>query len=296
MAQSKNKNIAVIYTIAAVLALLYILSFVIITPANGRKLKKQQLILLHEADISNIDGIFIQNENGAVILSCQNNMWLIADAADPLKKIPADTERLQKLFLLLLQKHEISKISDPSSEQDFQNFNTTITLFKNSVEYQTISFGELDFAQTHRYFSTSELKGAFLIDTSFDVYLSSSVQTWRDPYIISRQLKDDVFQMGEPQGILLQAKEPIDFVKLFELRHGGIADVIPQGNSELSFTINMGDKSTITLEIQSITEGKDEVAEYAVKTTFDSSRLNKSYSYTTKISLWTYNKIKEIML
>ena len=40
----------------------------------------------------------------------------------------------------------------------------------------------------------------------------------------------------------------------------------------------------------------DFATEYAVKTTFDSPRLSKNFTYTTKISLWTYNKIKEIML
>ena len=97
--------------------------------------------------------------------------------------------------------------------------------------------------------------------------------------------------MGDAQGL----KEPQNLAKLFELRHGGIADSLIDLPAELSFTIQMGDKSTITLDIYEYP--KDEsVQEYVVSTSFDSPRLGKFYSYNTKISLWTYNKIKEIML
>ncbi len=259
---------------------------------NGEKRRHQQEIqLLHEADISQVDGIIIQGGKEGLIFTRENNMWLLAELSKPQNKIPADTQQFAKLFVNLASTHTITK----AGKKDSQIVNTygldenngmVISLFKDGAEYQRLYFGSRDFSQSRRYFTTLELNSVFLCDSSFENFLNTSVQTWSDPYIISRQLKDEVFQMGEPQ----------QYEKLFELRHGGIADFVPQNNPELNFTIHMGDKSAITLEITDITPDLDEAKEYAVKTTFDSPRLEKTFSYTTKISLWTYNKIKEIML
>ena len=218
-------------------------------------------------------------------------MWLLTDMSNPGSDIPADTQRLAKLFVNLVSKHTMIKTGKKDSTiintygLDETN-GTVISLFKNGTEYQRLYFGSTDFSQSRRYFTTLELNSVFLFDSSFENFLSTSVQSWSDPYIISQQLKDEVFQMGEPQDV-----DP----KIFELRHGGIAEALIDLPLDLSFTIHMGDKSTITLDIYEY-PADDSVQEYVVSTTFDSPRLGKSFSYKTKISLWTYNKIKEIML
>ena len=275
-------------TILTITELLYITVF---SKTGEKKRHQQEIQLLHEADISQIDGIIIQGNNEGLILKRTDDMWLLTDMSNPGSSIPADTQRLAKLFVNLVSKHIMTKTGKKDSTiintygLDETN-GTVISLFKNGTEYQRLYFGSTDFSQSRRYFTTLELNSVFLFDSSFENFLSTSVQSWSDPYIISQQLKDEVFKMGEAQNI-----DP----KLFELRHGGIADALIDLPVDLSFTIQMGDKSTITLDIYEY-PADDSVQEYVVSTTFDSFRLGKSFSYNTKISLWTYNKIKEIML
>ena len=275
-------------TILTITELLYITVF---SKTGEKKRHQQEIQLLHEADISQIDGIIIQGNKEGLILKRTDDMWLLTDMSNPGSSIPADTQRLAKLFVNLVSKHTITKTGkkDNSIINTYgldETNGTVISLFKNGTEYQRLYFGSTDFSQSRRYFTTLELNSVFLFDSSFENFLSTSVQSWSDPYIISQQLKDEVFKMGEAQNI-----DP----KLFELRHGGIADALIDLPVDLSFTIQMGDKSTITLDIYEY-PADDSVQEYVVSTTFDSFRLGKSFSYNTKISLWTYNKIKEIML
>ena len=284
---------AILLSLIVFFAITEFLYLVIFSKTGEKKRHQQEIQLLHEADISNIDGIIIQGNNQGIILQRTNDMWLLTDMSNPGSCIPADTQRLAKFFVNLVSKHTMTKAGKKDSEiintygLDETN-GTVISIFKDGTEYQRLYFGSTDFSQSRRYFTTLELNSVFLFDSSFENYLTTSIQSWSDPYIISKQLKDEVFQMGDPQS---------DYTKLFELRHGGIAETTLQTmEPELSFTIQMGDKSTISLEISQIITSLDSATEYAVKTTFDSPRLSKTFSYTTKISLWTYNKIKEIML
>ena len=322
MINPSKKQLIIVYAVAAVLAVFYILSLTVFSKSGSSKKYIQQLQLLHEADISNIDIITIQSGADAVILTRTDNMWLIVNQNDVNDRIPADTQRLQKFFVLLVSKHNMTKAgkSDSSSGNSYgldSNESTVITLYKNGAAYETLSFGALNFSQTERYFTTQELKSVYLAGQEFDGFLNVSVQSWADPYIISEQLKNDVFVMGEPQGIsilydrnsdgvLRQAQEPqdntvpepvegFDFEKLFDLRHGGFSENLPS-EPVLSFIIQMGDKSTIQLDISQIISDEDTAKTYLVKTTFDSERLQKSVSYTTQISQWTYSKISEMML
>ena len=266
----------------------------VLSKRGEKKRHQQEIQLLHEADISQIDGIIIQGNSQGLIFTRKDNMWLLTDMSKPGFTIPADTQRLSQLFVNLVSKHKMTKAGKKDSSiintygLDESN-GTVISIFKDGTEYQRFYFGSTDFSQSQRYFTSLELNSVFLFDSSFENFLSTSVTLWSDPYIISRQLKDNVFNMGQPQG-------NYDFDKLFELRHGGIADIIPSGEAQLSFTIQMGDKSTISLEIYPIYTSHEAAMEYAVKTTFDSPRLEKTFSYTTKISSWTYDKIAEIML
>ena len=313
MINPSKKQLIIIYSFAAILAVLYILSLTVFSKTVKSKKHIQQLQLLHEADISNIDIITIQNGAAAVILTRTDNMWLIVNQNDVNDRIPADTQRLQKFFVLLVSKHNMTKAgkSDSSNGNAYgldSDQATVITLYKNGTAYEKLSFGALNFSQTERYFTTQELKSVYLAGQEFDGFLNVSVQSWADPYIISEQLKNDVFMMGEPQGIsilydrnsdgvLRQAQEPqnFDFEKLFELRHGGFAENLP-AEQVLSFVIQMGDKSSIQLDISQIISDEDSANAYIVKTTFDSERTQKTVSYTTQISQCTYNKISEMML
>ena len=318
MINPSKKQLTVIYSIAAILAVFYILSLTVFSKTDNKR-HLQQIQLLHEADIPNIDIITIQYGSDSIILSRTDNMWLLVNPKNPEDRIPADTQRLQKFFVLLASKHNMYRAGKSNSTNGNsyglnESEGTYITLYKNGAVYQQLVFGSLNFSQTERYFTTQELKSVFLAGREFESFISVSQTNWTDPYIISSQLRNDVFTMGEVQtaafydyqnkknGILSNSipeqKAAID--KLLELRHGGFAEInqnIQQNMSTLLHTmtiiLELGDKSKITLEFFEHPQLENE---YIVQTSFDSERKGKSFTYTTQISLWTYNKIREMTL
>ncbi len=298
MIKVTSKKLFIIYAASAILLLLYFFSFNVFSGNKEHKKHFQDIQLLHEADISTIDQILIQNNTTAILLERQNNMWLACKDFNFDNLIPADTQQLQKLFVNLCSKHKMAKAGNKNNVQAYgltQEDVTVISLYKDGQEYEHLFFGDTDFSQTGRYFTTNELNSVFLFDSSFDNYLSVNTQVWCDPYIISSQLKDSVFNMEDIQNLSTDSAQ-----KLLELRHGGFAEqseieaVLNNTTKQLEdIHLQMGDKSTIVLSIYNsiLTDN-----EYIVKTTFISDRTGQSFSYFTKISLWTYNKLSEITL
>ncbi len=320
MFNPSKKAIVILYTFTAFLILFFILSISLFSSSAKGKKHIQKIELLHQADISNIDIITIQNGNQNIILSKSDNSWLLINPQNDKNKIPADTDKLSQFFVMLCSTHDLIKAGKAdirelkenslNSYGFDQNNGTTITLYKNSSPYQQLYFGSLNFSQSQRYFTTNELNSVFLAGPEFENFLSTSVQSWVDPYIISEQLRNSVFTMGEVQTVTFydyinkknyklenskdQDKEKIN--KLLELRHGGFAQIkqdLDSLNKEAGLSFEMGDKSNIYMELYL---HPAEENEYIVNVTFNSERLSKSFSYTSQISLWTYNKIKEMML
>jgi hypothetical protein len=321
MINPSKKQMIAAYCVAAVLTILLILSKTVFSTDSAASKKRHsiQLQLIHEADISNIDIITIQHADSAIILTRTDNMWLIANQNDVNDKIPADTERLKSFFILLASKHTMAKAGKSTNQDnsyglDAQN-GTVMTLYKNGTPYQAMTFGALNFSQTERYFTTQELKSVYLVGSEFESFLSVSITNWADPYIVSSQLKNDVFEMGQVQSAALydfktnksitlnssNEEQKKSIQKLFDLRHGGFvqeAGALEQlqalsQTKALSVELEMGDKSKIILELF---EHPAIENEYIVYTTFNSERTKKSFTYKTQISAWTYNKISEMML
>lgn len=319
MINPSKKTMKITYTLAALFTLLFILTITVFSPAStvNKKRHSIQLQFIHEADISNIDIITIQHGDSAIILSRSDNMWLLANQNDVNDKIPADVQKLKSFFLLLASKHTMTKAGNTADKDNSYGLDTeegtTITLYKNSLAYQSLNFGDLNFSQTQRYFTSAELKSVFLAGQEFNDFLTTSVTAWADPYIISTQLLNDVFSMGlaqtadfydyqKNQHITLTSsdkEENKSIQKLFDLRHGGFAQDLQnqsaddQQNKVLAVKIQMGDKSQINLDLFGHPTIENE---YIVFTTFNSERLEKSFSYKTQISAWTYSKISEMML
>ena len=172
-----SKKLFIVYSIAAILMLFYILSLTVFSSQGNQKKHKSEIQLLHEADISLIDNILIQNSTGQIILRRQNNMWLVSQEPEQDNFIPADTQLLQKFFVDLVSKHIIYKSGKKDEENSYglsHSDVTAISLYKNSSPYQTLYFGDQDFTQTQRYFTTDEFNSVYLIDSTFDSYLSIS--------------------------------------------------------------------------------------------------------------------------
>ena len=143
---------------------------------------------------------------------------------------------------------------------------------------------------------TGESTQVYEIDDSMDSYLTTSIQSWTEPYIISRQIvSTDIQTINRKADI--ENKE-----KLLELRHGGLPElseltaliINENQNPETELAIENGDKSRILLEIY---KSVNDETSYIIKADYYKPD-SKSAFYTSwlKISSWTYNKIKEITL
>jgi len=318
MIKASSKKVFFTWFASGLLLLLYIFSFTLFSDDKDKKAFRTQLILINEADISNIDGFVVQDSKGALLISKTKDMWLLASAEDSLNTIPADTQKLKEFFLLLTSKKELTKAGEKKSDQELNSYGLsssqaiTISIYKNGSRYKTLSFGDLNFSQTGRYFTDEELNSILLYDNSFDSYLTSSLQNWADPYIISDQLKNYVFNCGDIQsassydyiqkeGKVLTSQDEnwqSSISKLEELRHGGFAKDAEKLISQNSLSpvikvhLETGNMASILLEIYATPNE----SQFIVKSSFNSEPQAKSFSYYTSISLWTYNKIKEIML
>ncbi len=319
MINPSKKTMGITYALAAVLTILFILSITVFSPSSNANKKRHslQLQIIHEADISNIDIITIQSGDSAIILTRTDNMWLIANQNNVDDKIPANTDRLKSFFVFLASKHRLTKAGKSANNDNSYGLDKhdsiVISLYKNGSSYQSLSFGDLNFSQTQRYFTTAEVKAVFLAGSEFEPFLTTSVSMWADPYIISTQLLNDAFSMGLAQTAdffdyktnnhvtltISNDEQKKSIQKLFDLRHGGFVERDSNQTSDkaqnqtLSVKIQMGDKSQITMDLF---EHPSIENEYIVYTTFESERFTKSFTYKTQISAWTYNKISEMML
>ena len=168
MIKVTSKKLFIIYAASAILLLLYFFSFNVFSGNKEHKKHFQDIQLLHEADISTIDQILIQNNTTAILLERQNNMWLACKDFNFDNLIPADTQQLQKLFVNLCSKHKMAKAGNKNNVQAYgltQEDVTVISLYKNGQEYEHLFFGDTDFSQTGRYFTTNELNSVFLFDS-----------------------------------------------------------------------------------------------------------------------------------
>ena len=292
MIKITTKKVLLEYCIILVLAVLYLLSFTVFKPKSQKKAFSTQIKFITDSDISQIDGIIIQDSNNSLIITKENDMWVLCNSNDTQNKIPADIQTLQNLFVSLSKVQTITKAGEKNNSTDFSSYGLTsaqaasITIYKNGSLYHNLLFGNMDFSQSHRYFTDEELNSIYLIDNNFESFLSSSVQIWSDPYIISDQLKSEVFKTGEIQSIsaydyenktgtaLTNQTENWNDIssKILNLRHGGFADKnqIELINSQINtptllIHIETGAMSQIILEIYQNTQTENE---FIIKTKF----------------------------
>ena len=154
---------------------------------------------------------------------------------------------------------------------------------------------------------TGESTQVYEIDNSMDTYLTTSIQSWAEPYIISREVSNTDIQnitavLKNEDGTKTIKKNygtNENTEKLLELRHGGIPSESEINESkakepDFELEIENGNKSKIILEI---TQSESQEGSYTVKARyFKPDSKSAFYTSYSKISTWTYNKIKEITL
>lgn len=288
----------ILIVLAALLTALYILSFTrSCTSKDSREKIKTSLVNQKYKD--SIVSFEFKDATGSLTITNKGDFWTVST-------LPASNERMQSFINNLITVRNLYKISDKINKNSTLGL-TTGTEFHLKYSTQDTSheliFGNQDFSLSSRYMMTEKSTQVYEIDSSLDTYLSTSVQNWAEPFIVSQL----VFGKITPQDI--QRTSVInqnhltsisDTQKLLDLRHGGIP-----GEEELlsalqnsktpdtTITLELGNKNEIELKIYP-TKSENE---YIVITEYHKQKGDSPY-YTSvsKISSWTYNKIKEITL
>lgn len=305
----KNKNLFLLIIII-LLTITYILSFS--KNKTGKDYRKQiQTELINEKNQKNIIMFQIKQGNDLLTLFKNDDIWCVQKDTASSAIIPADQKKISAFINNLVSLRNVYKISDKlSANNDFGlNDNNTIVIryYLEDDSFYDLIFGGKDFALTNRYFMTGKSLAVYEIDDSFDQFLSLSVQNWADPYIISKSVLGDInekdiqniFVNYNSVKTILNNSNVNEFFtkmnKLLELRHGGFSLSTNKTNLQetLEIKIEFGNKEWVTIT----TTGYSQIDnDYYLDVYYYIETINKGYHFNCKVSQWTYNRIKEIIL
>ena len=314
-----DKSVKILLIITAILALLYALSFTKSCSSADRR-EKIKTALVNQKYRNNISFITLQDATGILELNNYKGFWTLQRLSDytssqfqDVPSIPVSQERINNFLNELTTIRNLYKISDKINKNSSlgltngTEFHISYSIPDSNGEdtgsFRELIFGNQDFSLSSRYMMTGENTQVYEIDDSMDVYLTTSIQSWAEPYIISRQAgSTDIQQISVLQKTTsnqnkigkIENKE-----KLLELRHGGLPELseltqILNEKPQTELDIQNGNKSRILLEIYK-TPGQE--GSYIIKAQYFTSGSDSAfYTAWMKISTWTYNKIMEITL
>lgn len=299
----QNKKNLILISSIILLTFTYILSFVTINKSTSRKQIKTELI--NEKYQKEIVMFQLKQGNDLLTLSKVDDLWFIQKDTTFTESIPADSKRIQDFISELIKLRQIYKISDKINQNnDFGlNDDSTLTIryYLEDSTFSDLIFGGKDFSKSYRYLMTGKSLAVFQIDSSLETFLSLNTQMWCDPNIISKSVLGPVTE-NDIQTVEVTAtngktiKSPANdsefytkMNKLLNLRHGGLGSAESDFNPEYSFKIEFGNKEWATIQIALDPKDND----YNVRTEYFIETINKKYVFYSKISLWTYNSIKE---
>ena len=292
--------------LAAFLAILYFLSFTK-SCSSGDHREKIKSALVNQKYLNNITSFELTDASGSITIKKENeNFWSVSSSETPDISLAANPERITNLLNNLTTIRNLYKISDKITKNStFGLTNGTEFHLRYSTKdsFHELIFGNQDFSLSSRYLMTEKSTQVYEIDSSLDNFLTTSIQSWAEPYIISQT----VFGKITPQDIQRTTvvnqnhlSTVSDSQKLLDLRHGGSPDretvlSILQNNQapERNITLELGNKKEIEIKIFA-TKNENEfilITEYQAQ-----KGKNPLFTSTSKISSWTYNKIKEITL
>ena len=313
----KNKYLIII---TAILTFLYILSF---TKSCSSKDSREKIksALVNQKYRESISFITLADSRETIELNNYKGFWTLQRVSDytssQIQTIPSMTvsqERMENFLNELTKTRNLYKISDKINSNSSLGL-TNGTEFhirynytnesSDSESFHELIFGNQDFSLSSRYLMTGSNTQVYEIDTSLDTYLTTSVQSWAEPYIISREIVSTDIQTitaisteQAHKGINKITGKSEQADKLLELRHGGIPtsdQILDSSKSEtlLALDIENGDKSSIKIKINPLA---NQESTYLVETNYFDSEVELIYNSYSTISSWTYNKIKEITL
>ncbi len=312
-----TKNSKILIGLTAILACLYFLSFTrTCTSKDSREKIKSSLVNQKYKD--SITSFELEDASSSIIIKNEGTFWTvgrantatIAGTRNTNQVLPASPERIQNLIENLTNIRNLYKISDKITQNSaFGLTNGTEFHLRYNTDqgFHELIFGNQDFSLSSRYLMTEKSTQVYEIDSSLDTYLTSSIQSWAEPYIISQVVLGKItsadIQRTQVENLNQNHLGTIsDIQKLLDLRHGGIPD---QEEMEKNFqarnaqtaqtliSLELGNKNEIEIQIY-----KSQNENEFVVLTYYMTEKGKTpvFVSSSKISSWTYNKIKEITL
>ena len=298
-----TKNTKILIGLAAFLTILYMLSFTkSCTSKDSRERVKTSLVNQKYKD--SIKSFELQDSSGSLTLTNMGSFWTVGRENEN-QVHPAASEHIENLFENLIKIRNLYKISDKITEYSaFGLTNGTEFHLRYNTEdsFHELIFGNQDFSLSSRYLMTEKSTQVYEIDNSLDSFLTSSIQSWAEPYLVSREVSGS----SDIQTIYVIYKDSdgktrkgtiSDFKKLLDLRHGELPFESEYTLTEIQdplaeIQIEKRDKSSISIKIF---QADSELNSFIVKSDYYNAS-SKYYTSYSKISSWTYNKIKEITL
>ncbi len=312
-----TKNSKILIVLTAILTLLYFLSFTKSCSSKDRR-EKVKTSLVNQKYSSSISSFELQDASGSLILKNKGNFWTVSSSNSTNTStstipptLPVSPERIQNLIQNLITIRNLYKISDNITQNSafgLTNGTEFHLRYNTQDSFHELIFGNQDFSLSSRYMMTEKSTQVYEIDNSLDNFLTTSIQSWSEPFIISQvifgRIKAEDIQRTQVQQLNQNHLGKIsDIQKLLDLRHGGTpsynninetdAKSIPAENPQIIINLELGNKNEIQLQIY-----KSNIEnEFIILADYFTQKDEKPvFTATSKISSWTYNKIKEITL
>ena len=314
------KNSYLLIALTAILIILYILSFTRSCSLKEQdKREKVRTSLVNQKYRDSINNITLQDASGSLELSNYKGFWSLQRLTDyssshlqEAASIPLSQERMESFFNELIKVRNLYKISDKITNKSSLGLSNgtefhitySFTDSNGKENFHELIFGNQDFSLSSRYMMTGENSTVYEIDDSLDAYLTTSIQSWAEPYIISRIVSDtkdiqSVKALKYESDSSLKSYKVTDIKKLLELRHGGLPSLGEyeslSGKTPLcKIEIENGNKTSEEVRIFE-SDNQDENS-FLVEVLYKDSKGKTIYTSACKISGWTYNMIIETML
>lgn len=312
MLKIKNKYL---YIIIVILIFLYVFSFVF---QRSDKRKSLKSTLINPSYVNEIEYFeLFDGDKEKLIFQKNGNVWEIhKNYENNIQKLPAESTIINDFFKTASEVVNMYKISDTFTEDNsFMILKPGYIQFKYTYKDKIyeIYFGAQDFSLSSRYVMSGKSTNIYEISNFMDKYLTTSVQFWCDSSLISQNVFGKI-QVSDIQKnyVIFDDKMHIfsDLQKLLDLRHGGFISNIQSNQDEqnpenayknghqnkeyeskMTIFLELGNKNQIHLNLVQLKENSF----VSVESVYENS-VGEKFVYNSQISLWTYNKIKEITL
>ena len=294
---------------------LYVFSFIF---QRSDKRKSLKSTLINPSYVNEIEYFeLFDGDKEKLIFQKNGNVWEIhKNYEDNIQKLPAESTIIKDFFKTASGVVNMYKISDTFTENNsFMILKPGYIQFKYTYKDKIyeIYFGAQDFSLSSRFVMSGKSTDIYEISNFMDKYLTTSVQFWCDSSLISQNVFGKI-QVSDIQKnyVIFDDKMHIfsDLQKLLDLRHGGFISNIQSNQDEqnpenaykndhqnkeyeskMTIFLELGNKNQITLNLFQLKENSF----VSVESVYENS-VGEKFVYNSQISLWTYNKIKEITL